>query len=224
MLESIFSISSKRPSNMDKGSPLNDLIRAIPVNRIETVLFLWNNEAFASALRHVRGDDDINTSSECHGHSTLGRWAVIHPNHHHASSGGSGNGGNRRCLVKTLLGAGPYWLLVNMLYYASRTSPLDLFTEAAIGFPTTVCMVSCNTPNYILDQFRQYRGTLPPSVHWLSLSVKVPVMLLLLTNAEWWGKLLEITRIDSSVVPSDFDPDIDYLPRFHEAINDDDFI
>jgi hypothetical protein len=209
---------------MDKGSPLNDLIRAIPVKEIETVLFLWSNEAFASALRHVRGDDDINASSECHGQSTLGRWAVIHPKHHqHTASGG----GSRRCLVKTLLGAGPYWLLVNMLYYASRTSPLDLFTEAAVGFPTTVCMVSCNTPNHILLQFRQYRGTLPPSVHWLSSSVNVPVpvpLLLLLPNAEWWGKLLEITRIDSSLVPSDFDPDIDYLPRFHEAINDDDFI
>lgn len=201
----------------NKGSPLPNLFRALPTH-LDVVLFVWSAEAFSFALRHVRGPTTV-ASEECPMQSVAGKWALI-------SAEGATNKpthGHTKGVAHSLLGLGPYWVIVNMSCYVNQQSPLDLFTEAAVSISqNTTRVVSANTPEYALQQLRQYRGDLPPTVEWLSHEGgHVPEYLFKKPKrlAQWWATLLEGTRVDpwmAVLVGEDFDPDFWFLPDVRE--------
>lgn len=197
----------------NKGSPLSNLFRALPTH-LDVVLFVWSAEAFSFALHHVRGPTTV-ASEECPMQSVMGNWALI---------SAQGAAKKPKGVAQSLLGSGPYWVIVNMSCYVSQQSPLDLFTEAAVSIRDHVAtrVVSVNTPEYALQQLRQYRGELPPTVEWLNDIGTVPEYLLRKPKrlAPWWITLLKGTQVDPwivmSVAEEDFDPDFWFLPDVRE--------
>jgi hypothetical protein len=206
---------------MDKGSTaLGDVFRALPPDP-QLVLFVWSNEAFAFAVRHVtQGKNPVQ--------SAYGRWAITSVAGDAPKTRGLGGG----LLLKLLLGHGPHWIIINMGYYATVDTVPELFTEAAITIQSVETkMVSCNTPQYALQQLRQWRGGLPPTVYWLPDLMPVdgtealpeptpPKPLGLGGLGNWWSSLLDGTRVSQAVVQDDFDPDLYFLPDIQVPSDD----
>lgn len=203
---------------MDKGSSaLGDVFRALPPDP-QLVLFVWSNEAFAFAVRHVtQGKNPVQ--------SAYGRWAITSVVGDAPKPRGLGGG-----LLKSLLGRGPHWIIINMGYYATVDTVLELFTQAAIAIQgVETKMVSCNTPPYALQQLRQWRGELPPTVYWLpdlmpvdgteALPEPTPELLGSVPG-NWWSTLLDGTRVSQAVVQDDFDPDLYFLPDIQVPSDD----
>lgn len=116
-------------------------------------------------------------------------------------------------LTRTLMGPGPYWLIINMAYYATQESPTHLFTQAA-EFQTK--KVSCHTPEDVLLQLRQYQGQPPSSISWIDSETPLGDLSSLPHNIPWWSNLLDGTHVDTAVVPNDFDADYWYLPQVQD--------
>lgn len=210
---------------MDEGVPLKNIFRALP--SAEVILFVWSNEAFAFATRHVRdgGKGAVKVASEeCPMQSSRNRWVLTSPYYAIAPSKRKGHA---KGVVKSLLGVGPYWIIINMAYYATIAPVLDLFTEVALLVKEGDCckLVSCNTPEYALAQLRQWQGQLPPSVYWLPdvmphEGVDEPLPQGGVGN-NWWTTLLKGTQVPLfDILQDDFDPDLDFLPHVQEPYDD----
>jgi hypothetical protein len=200
------------------ASLLSSVFRALPPNP-ELILFVWSSEAFAFALRHIRGNVEM-ACEENPAQSACGRWALTNPY-------GARPHFQGKSVLKSLLGSGPHWIIINMAYYATVETVLDLFTVAAVINNNGTKFVSCNTPAYALQQLRQWRGELPPTVYWLpdvmpGDELPEPTKPLgLAPESGWWSTLLDGTRV-SLAVDNDFDPDLYFLPDFQEPSDDDD--
>lgn len=194
----------------DQGSPpplLANIFQALPPEP-ELVLFVWSNEAFAFALRHIRKNVHM-PSEECPMQSAHGRWAITNPYGKRPLQGYS------KGVAASLLGPGPHWIIINMGYYATVDTVLNLFTDAALTIKgTQTKMVSCNTPDYAIQQLRHWRGELPPTVYWLPHVAPADE----LPGGSLWTGLLEGTRVSlfGNPVEEDFDPDLDFLPDIME--------
>jgi hypothetical protein len=193
---------------------MKGLLEALPLPSLEVVLFVWSNEAFSFAVRYVRGSNVTIAQEELPMQSAHGKWCITNPYNRKPSNGHS------KGVLKSLMGPGPYWVIVNMSLYVTVQSPLELFTEACVSINNeTTKMVSCNTPEYVLLQLRQWRGHLPPSVCWLSNNDDVATDGLPCTP-DWWSPLVKgtvvATEMQMILDDSDFDVDFCFMPEIQE--------